>query len=217
MQGPLRERAPERLILIETLGWRPGEGAVRARAHLARMERGAAALGLPFDAAAARARLDAVSGRAPLRLRLTLDRDGALTLETAEAGPVPGHWRAALAGTPIDADDPWRRHKTSARAIYDAARRDMPGDADEVIFLNQHGRVAEGTITNVFLERDGLLLTPPVADGALPGILRAALLDAGRARESPLAAADLRRGGLWLGNSLRGLIAADLMRENARF
>ncbi|MGB1236737.1 MAG: aminotransferase class IV, partial [Pseudomonadales bacterium] len=42
-----------------------------------------------------------------------------------------------------------------------------------MIFLNSRGYVAEGTITNVFVEDDaGILLTPAVSAGALPGILR---------------------------------------------
>ena len=210
MQGPLRECAPERLILIETLRWVPGAGPVRGAAHLARMARSGAALGVAFDAKAARARLDAVTGAGPQRLRLTLEADGALHLETMPIGRAPAHWHVALASTPLDAADPWRRHKTSARAIYEHARTRMPDGVDEIIFLNQHGRVAEGTISNVFLERDGVLLTPPAGEGALPGILRGALLASGRAREAALSAADLRLGRLFVGNSLRGLIGAEL-------
>lgn len=44
--------------------------------------------------------------------------------------------------------------------------------ADEGIVLNQAGYVAEGTADNIFIVKDGLLLTPPVTDGALEGITR---------------------------------------------
>jgi branched-chain amino acid aminotransferase len=48
--------------------------------------------------------------------------------------------------------------------------------ADEAILLNAAGHVAEGTANNVFVVRDGGLLTPPVADGALEGVTREAVL-----------------------------------------
>ncbi len=48
--------------------------------------------------------------------------------------------------------------------------------ADEAVLLNAQGRVAEGTADNLFVVRDGRLATPPVIDGALPGITRALVL-----------------------------------------
>ena len=49
--------------------------------------------------------------------------------------------------------------------------------ADEALLLNAQGLVAEGTADNVFIARDGILLTPPVTDGALAGITRAAVME----------------------------------------
>ena len=46
-----------------------------------------------------------------------------------------------------------------------------------------------------------------VAAGVLPGILRAELIEQGRAREATLTPEDLD-GTVWFGNSLRGLIRA---------
>ncbi len=48
--------------------------------------------------------------------------------------------------------------------------------ADDAIMLNENGHVAEGTAANVFAVRDGVLLTPPVSDGALAGVTRALIL-----------------------------------------
>jgi len=68
--------------------------------------------------------------------------------------------------------------------------------ADEAILLNAQGRVAEGTADNIFIVRDGVLLTPPPSDGALEGITRAVVLELAAqaripARESSLAPYDL--------------------------
>ena len=49
--------------------------------------------------------------------------------------------------------------------------------ADEAILLNTRGFVAEGSASNVFLVRQGGLLTPSVESGALPGIARQAVLE----------------------------------------
>ena len=84
---------------------------------------------------------------------------------------------------------------------------------DEVVFLNERGELTEGSITNLFVERDGVLLTPALDCGLLPGTLRAELLAEGRAREAVLTLADLDTAqAIWLGNSVRGLLAADWIR-----
>lgn len=49
--------------------------------------------------------------------------------------------------------------------------------ADEALLLNQAGKVAEAAVANVFIVRDGELLTPPTSDGALEGIVRMTVLE----------------------------------------
>ena len=49
--------------------------------------------------------------------------------------------------------------------------------ADEALLLNQAGMVAEAAVANVFIVRDGELLTPPTSDGALEGIVRMTVLE----------------------------------------
>jgi branched-chain amino acid aminotransferase len=48
--------------------------------------------------------------------------------------------------------------------------------ADEAVLLNSQGRVTEGTADNLFIVQGGILLTPPVIEGALPGITRELIL-----------------------------------------
>jgi para-aminobenzoate synthetase/4-amino-4-deoxychorismate lyase len=141
-----------------------------------------------------------------------LDKAGRIEVRSFPlAATPPAVQRARMAEARIDADDPLRRHKTTARHLYDEALRSLPADTDifDVVFLNRRGEVAEGARSNVFVEREGVLLTPPLASGALPGVLRARLLTAGRAREAVLMPADLQDGFL-LGNALRGLLPVRL-------
>ena len=81
------------------------------------------------------------------------------------------------------------------------------GGFDEVLFLNERGELTEGAISNLFVEQDGKLLTPPLTSGVLPGILRRHLLETrSDTHERVLTLADLQPPNtLWLCSSLRGL------------
>lgn len=48
---------------------------------------------------------------------------------------------------------------------------------DEALVLDQHGHVSEGTAMNVFMVRDGVLITPPVNDNVLEGITRKSVIE----------------------------------------
>jgi branched-subunit amino acid aminotransferase/4-amino-4-deoxychorismate lyase len=137
-------------------------------------------------------------------VRLTLDEAGHHSASAAPLEANPPYWTYAVAAARIVSTDLLQRHKTSWRALYD----EQSGPADEILFCNERGELAEGARSNVFVERDGVLLTPPLSAGALDGRLRAELLATGRAREAVLIPADLDGAAVYLGNSLRGLIKA---------
>jgi branched-chain amino acid aminotransferase len=59
---------------------------------------------------------------------------------------------------------------------YLAQTEALTSGYDEAILLNAHGYVTDGWAHNLFVVCDGVLRTPPVADGALPGIVRATVL-----------------------------------------
>jgi len=203
--GFLRDCDPG-LKLIETLR-REGGNYPMWQGHLARLRRSAGWLGFPLDEQALFRELGRQPATGTWRVRLTLDKAGRIEVESFAldaAPPLPR--QAVLAAARIDSRDPLRRHKTTARRLYDEALRDLAADSPifDAVFLNERGEVAEGARSNVFVERDGILLTPPLASGALPGVLRAHLLEQGKAREAVLYPADLQEGFL-LGNALRGL------------
>ena len=209
-KGAFLTRSPAPLDLIETMRFEPGSGIARRDLHLARLAASAGFLGHKFDRAAVDAALAAILDLAhPARIRLLLARSGAIAAQASALPPAPTEpVTAALAPLPVAPSD-WRlRHKTSDRAFYDDARRAT--GSFEVVFVRPDGFLTEGSFTNIFVERDGILLTPPLADGLLPGILRAALIAESRAVEARMTAADLADGFL-IGNSLRGLLRARLV------
>ena len=201
--------------LIETMRWEPDSGFLRLEQHLRRLKRSADALGFRPPPPDTLKQLEAATGGdAALRVRLVMTYRGKVEITAtpfiqAPAGTV---WRIRFAATKLPSDDPLFRHKTSRREPYEAARAEFsPDEADEVILLNERGEICEGTITNVFVEdAGGQLLTPPLMSGLLPGILRAELIREGKARSQILRAEDLDGRRLFVGNSLRGLIAAEL-------
>jgi 4-amino-4-deoxychorismate lyase len=187
-----------------------GAGIARLPRHLARLSASAAALGFAYDPGAVAAALAHIGGSARLRLRLTLGQHGDIDLTSAPLPPPFHEWRVALSPEHLASGDPFLRHKTTQRHLYDSTRATLPDCIDEVIFQNERSEVCEGTITSIFFDLGNGLLTPPLASGCLPGVLRAELLDTGRCHEAVLTAADLPNAKLFLGNSLRGLALARL-------
>lgn len=51
---------------------------------------------------------------------------------------------------------------------------------DEAFVLNQSGHISEGSAMNIFMLRDGVLVTPPVTDNILEGITRRSIMELAR-------------------------------------
>ena len=73
---------------------------------------------------------------------------------------------------------------------------------DDVLLLNQRGEVAECTAANVFVARQGRLLTPPLDSGALPGVSRKILLQAAPRHGLEVAEATLRPEDLFAADEI---------------
>ncbi len=217
-QSPFRDGDTAGFELIETMRWEPGTGFQRFDRHLARLCGSAAELGFACDAQEIGAVLGkAVDGcRMAMRARLALTRDGEAMASAQPYEPLAADkvWMLRLARTRLDSGNTLLRHKTSRRQLYTHARSEyLVTQADEVILANERDEICEGTITNIFADfGDGMLATPRLDCGLLPGVLRAELLDEGRAQEAIYSYGDLRSAkALFVGNSLRSLIPARLI------
>ncbi len=215
----LTDLAP-RFSLIETLRCEPAspEPYPLLALHLARLAASAAHFGFRLDQEALREALmhTAASLVEAHRVRLVLDpsgsfRIGSTRLEEPKAGPPPS---VVVSPIRISSRDPLMRHKTTARELYDAEleRIGRQGHFD-ALFFNELGELAEGARTNVFLDPgDGMLLTPPLASGALDGVYRRRLLIDGRSREARLTRRDLLAAeAIYVANAVRGLVRVDLV------
>lgn len=193
--------------LIETMRFEPMAGILRLELHLERMKTSAQQFGFEFDRHELRNRLHAsIFHLAHVsKIRLMLSKHGALAIEISPLADV-SDWRVAVVPLPVAAEDFRLRHKMSDRAFYDRARKART-DCDEVIFVGADGRLTEGSITALFVARDGVLLTPRLETGLLPSVLRRSLIETGEAQEADIRIDDLA-GEFFVGNSVRGLIRA---------
>jgi branched-chain amino acid aminotransferase len=191
--------------VFETCGVQDGQAFALTR-HLRRLARSAAGLGLEApDEALLReavAQVLAAAGPEAARLRVTV---------TAGRGPLgsgrtPGAQTVVVAASPglhratsSVVRSPWVRNERSAVAglkttsyaenvvaLAHAAER----GADEALLANTVGELCEGTGANVFVERGGELVTPPLSSGCLAGITRELLLEWGAAEGLPVREAD---------------------------
>jgi para-aminobenzoate synthetase/4-amino-4-deoxychorismate lyase len=214
MKGHFLSLSVGQADLIETMHFDPHEGVALLELHLERMRKSAAELGFAFDRHGLRNAIQALCFdiAEPAKLRLMVARSGAHALEVAPLpAPIAEPAICAVMQLPLATGD-WRlRHKTSDRSFYEEAHSAARGTgADEALFLRDDGLLTEGTFTSLFVEQDGVLVTPPTGLGLLPGVLRRSLIDTGRAIEGEVRIEDLTNG-FHIGNALRGLMPARLL------
>jgi para-aminobenzoate synthetase/4-amino-4-deoxychorismate lyase len=205
----------KRFDLIETMLYDPAGGFALLERHIDRLKTSARYFAFACDEGAVRRALaDAVEGKAERsRVRLLLSESGAVTVTTTPLPPPDPDavMRLAVSDTRLNSADIFLFHKTTRRELYDKEWQHYAErlGADEVVYLNERGELAEGSRTTIFLERGGRLLTPAIASGLLPGTLRAELIAEGRAVEAVLTLEDLKSAdAVYLGNSVRGLVRA---------
>jgi len=146
------------------------------------------------------------------KTRLLLAVDGSCQIESSPLLLLIQPLKLAIATTPVESSDLLLYLKTEQRQRYEQARQEQP-EADEVLLCNSQGELTEGTFTNLVLKLDTRLVTPPLACGLLPGVMREELLEQGFITERVLYPQDLQRAEeIWLINSVRGWLRAELMK-----
>lgn len=225
LKARVLRRQSAQLCLLETTRWDRGVGLRHRDAHLARLAASATYFDVPLDPADVEIAITQALGRAgdrdvPLRVRVLVDRSGAVEVACTPAPPLcdragraddSNRVRLAVDDQPVDPATVWLHHKTTVRGIHEAARERHP-EADDVVMVNRAGRVTETTIGNLAVLLDDDWTTPPAADGLLAGTERAARLATGQLVEGHVTVADLgRAGGLARLNSVRGWEPATLM------
>ena len=215
LTGDSDAETDEDLKLIETIHF-DGTQIPLIDRHVRRLARSAAYFSFPFDEARFRRRVErAVSGTTEVqKVRATLDRQGRIDVTASRLSlRRDAPWHVIIAEERADRTDPFFYHKTTRRGTYRRAREAaQEAGFDEAILRNQDGEVTEGTYTNLFVEQDGILCTPPVESGLLAGVYRDHVLDTQpKATERILTLDDLRTAdALYCCNAVRGWCEAVL-------
>lgn len=204
-KGAFINRQSPDFRLIESLRLEDGVYTLLDR-HLARLTASAGYFAFVCDREKIRQSLSDQAAQTPglHKVRLLLASDGSIDISSElllESAPA---LRVAVSTFKVDSNDNMLYHKTTRRELLDAARSSRP-DADEVLLLNEHGQLTEGSYHSLVVKFDGQLVTPPLTCGLLPGVLRGELLEQSKIIERTLYPDDLKRADeIWLINSVRG-------------
>ncbi|MBU0859685.1 MAG: aminotransferase class IV [Alphaproteobacteria bacterium] len=200
----------------------PQEGA----AHFARLQAHAQILGMAIDTAQfertaqdllarnqftkGRHAVRTTATRGPGKRGLMVPADPAYTL-LMRASPVPtaGGPVRLITATSVRRNEgsPLSRIKSlnygdNILALMEARAH----GADDALMLNNAGNAACASAANIYVQVGDDVLTPPLADGAMDGIVRARLIAQGFAREQTITAAMLAQcGGMMVSNSTMGV------------
>lgn len=215
--------------LIETLLWQPDTGYWLLDKHLHRLADSADYFLFCHDNDTIIKLLEeeACSFTKATRVRLLLHRDGRMTVSSTEvdanAKPIT-HPEVSSCALPkvifstvkTDPTNIHLYHKTTHRELY-VEERAKTNDAGyyEVLFTNSADEVTEGSITNIFVLKDGRLRTPPVSCGLLNGTFRQYLLSQGKVEEGVLRKTDIENAdAVYIGNSVRGLVQVEVVNNS---
>jgi para-aminobenzoate synthetase / 4-amino-4-deoxychorismate lyase len=170
--------------LFETMLWTPDEGIFLKESHLTRLLDSATYFGFPISELQVRETLDRFSplGREPRKVRLVLDHQGIVDIQSTAIAPEGKTLHAHLANQPVQTNETFLYHKTTRRDVYDHVRSAFT-DYDDVLLYNERDELTEFTIGNLVVELDRQLFTPPVECGLLPGTFRTHLVETGQVLE----------------------------------
>ena len=204
--------------IFETLRWEAGRGYFWLDQHLDRLQASASYCGYRFDRAdLTKQLLTAAAGITSelARVRISIDEEGRASITVDHLEETDEPMEIAVDSVPVDPAD-WRLyHKTSLRRRYEQARLRHP-EAGDVLMINTRGEITESTVSNVIVRLDGEWVTPPLASGCLPGVMRRVMLEDGEISEKPIAVSDLARAeAVALINSVRLRVPVVLTRRES--
>lgn len=146
------------------------------------------------------------------RIRVDKWPEGAITVNASDVPTLAEPVKIAVSRYPLTEAVQRTDIKTSRRNFYEGERERLAAEfgINEALFTDEDGFLKEGSFTSLFITADGQMKTPR-GPGLLPGILREELLETGQCVEAELRISDLLAADeIWVGNSLRGLLRAEL-------
>jgi para-aminobenzoate synthetase/4-amino-4-deoxychorismate lyase len=197
--------------LIETILWLPGSGYQRLSLHLDRLLESAEYFLIPLERQDVMQLLQQKipSTITPMRVRLTVDRDGKMEMSTTELEALSAldiRWAFRV----TNSENAFLFHKTTHRPLQQSELSQAREEGYlEVIFRNERDEVTEGAFSNIWILKNGVYYTPPISSGLLNGTYRRYLLAQEKffTKERVLFQKDVEQAdALFISNAIRGLL-----------
>lgn len=161
--------------------------------HVARMKNSAKELDFKWNE-----KIENITLQKDVITRVLLHKDGNFEISTRELNPIASN-KIKIEGV-INSSNPFLYHKTTIRD-------NMPVSLFDTIRVNERGEITEGTFTNIAIEKDGEIFTPPVSCGLLNGTYRAKM----NFKEKVLYPQDLKNADkIYCFNSVRKMVEVEL-------
>ena len=139
-------------------------------------------------------------------LRIELSKDGKYKIEEKDISSNKSDI-IKISKIHVNSTDKFLYHKTTYRPYFKKSMEKIKNDElyDE-IFMNEKGEITEGSRTNILVELNGKLYTPPITCGLLNGTMRQKLLSEKKCFEKILLLKDLKKAeNIYCINSVRGI------------
>ena len=203
--------------LIETILWEHARGYAHLNFHLDRLERSAQYFLFEFHRDQVQSNLQVEEGKMRFqkaRVRLLLDESGNVEIECRELETPQTPVKILFSKTRTNSNDRFLYHKTTNRNLYDEQLGSARAQGYfDVVFRNERDEITEGAISNIFVEKNGRLYTPPLNCGLLPGTYRQHVLESLEfdAQEKVLIVEELQSADrIFVTNAIQGMLEANL-------
>ncbi|MCB9206555.1 MAG: aminodeoxychorismate synthase component I [Ignavibacteriales bacterium] len=210
LKGKFISEQKEYFELLETLLWENGNYFLLDY-HLKRLRKSADYFLFNFDQEKIATELKNISSNlnenVKYKVRLLLNKWGSTKIEYSEIAENHAEANVALSRKIRCENEKFLYHKTTYRPWDEELRIAKQKGFDEVLFVNEKDELLEGAISNIVIEKNGKLFTPPLSLGILNGCYRQYLIDQNLCNERLLTLEDLRNADkIFICNSVREMI-----------
>jgi para-aminobenzoate synthetase/4-amino-4-deoxychorismate lyase len=206
--------------LIECFLYEVGVGFRYLDDHLARLQKSAQIFNFTFSKKAIVKKLIEIENTmdTACKVKIVLQKNGHFNISSTQFDAQSVKRKIKICSEKIKTENNiLLRHKTTAQSVrgfYDAsfARENTDTELFDIVFVNEQGFITEGSKSNVFISKQGNILTPPLACGILPGIMRKKYMtEYPQTKEAYITKEDLIAADtIWMTNSVVGIIQVDL-------
>lgn len=171
--------------------------------HVERMKKSAQQLGFKWNKKIEELGNYLQSTKSSQKLRVVLHKKGTFETQLTPFCPTTAGKKFVKMEGNVNSNNPFLYYKTTIRET-------MPKEVFEYIRTNERGEITEGTFTNIAVEKDGKLFTPPISCGLLNGTYRQKLLREGKLIEKILFIEDLKKADkIFCFNSVRKMVEVE--------